>query len=413
VVRWRETTLGSLLSIKHGFAFLGEYFADAGTHVVLTPGNFEERGGFRSKGKKEKWYTGPVPPEYVLRRGDVLIAMTEQAEGLLGSSAIVPEDDLYLHNQRLGLVQARGGADLRFLYHLFKSRDVRQQIRASASGTKVRHTAPSRVEAVRVRVPDEVTEQRRIAGILSAYDELIENCERRIRVLDEMVRALYREWFVLFRYPGHEKMPLVDSPMGPVPKGWKVTPASSALAINPKVILPPEGDRAFVPMGSLSNETMCISDIESRTATSGAKFQNGDTLFARITPCLENGKTGFVQFLPDASAAACGSTEFIVLRGKSVPSEFVYCLARSAEFRHHAIKSMSGATGRQRVQERCFDNFLLAHPSDELLKLFAETVRPSFELTQVLHRRVENLRQARDLLVPRLLSGQLSVEPAA
>ena len=101
---WRRSRLGDLLTIKHGYAFKSEYFSASGPFVLLTPGNFCESGGFRSKGDQEKYYTGDVPSEYILKRRDLLIAMTEQAPGLLGSSILVPEDDLYLHNQRLGLV---------------------------------------------------------------------------------------------------------------------------------------------------------------------------------------------------------------------------------------------------------------------------------------------------------------------
>ena len=120
---------------------------------------------------------------------------------------------------------------------------------------------------------------------------------------------------------------------------------------------------------------MLITDIETRTGNSGSKFQNGDTLFARITPCLENGKTGFVQFLPNEKAVGCGSTEFIVLRSRTLTPEFVYCLARSEEFRGNAIKSMTGASGRQRVQGRCFDRFLIAEPPRTLLDRFSGIVR--------------------------------------
>jgi type I restriction enzyme S subunit len=104
---WRECTLGDVLIIKHGFAFLGKHFSNTGSHIVLTPGNFFDEGGFKYKGDKEKWYNGPIPADYVLKEGDLIVAMTEQAEGLLGSSAIVPESNLYLHNQRLGLVQVK------------------------------------------------------------------------------------------------------------------------------------------------------------------------------------------------------------------------------------------------------------------------------------------------------------------
>jgi type I restriction enzyme S subunit len=179
--------------------------------------------------------------------------------------------------------------------------------------------------------------------------------------------------------------------------------------VNPRVIVPRNGEKPFVPMSCLSNDSMLISDIESRDGNSGAKFQNGDTLFARITPCLENGKTGFVQFMPDADAVACGSTEFIVLRSRTLTPEFVYCLARSDDFRGVAIKSMSGATGRQRVQEQCFDDFQIAHPPRALLDRFSAIVAPGFRLIHKLHLQIQNLRQTRDLLLPRLLSGQVEL----
>lgn len=410
---WRDCRLGDLLEVKHGFAFLGEHFADAGTHIVLTPGNFLDEGGFKHKGDREKWYRGPIPAEYVLNEGDLIVAMTEQAEGLLGSGAIVPKRGLYLHNQRLGLVQLRdaGRTDRRFIYYLFNSKTVRQQIRASASGAKIRHTAPSRIAEVRVCVPP-VSTQRRIASILAAYDELIENSQRRVQILEAMARGLYREWFVQFRFPGHENHPRVASPLGQIPAGWEVKRLPDCLTVNPRVAVPRMGAKPFVPMGGLSSESMIVSGIESREGNSGAKFQNSDTLLARITPCLENGKTGFVQFLPDANAAACGSTEFIVLRSRTLCPEFVYCLARSDELRDVAIKSMSGATGRQRVQEQCFDDLSLAHPPRALLERFSAIVAPSFRLIYELHLETDVLRRTRDLLLPRLLSGQIKLDAA-
>ncbi len=337
---WRNCKLGDLLEIKHGYAFQGEYFANAGSHIVLTPGNFYDEGGFKDKGDKEKWYTGPIPFDYILKEGDLIVAMTEQGEGLLGSSAITPCSGLYLHNQRLGLVQIRdqSTADKQFLYYLFNSKPVRQQIRGSASGTKIRHTAPSRICEVKVRVPS-LPIQRRIAGILSAYDDLIENNQRRIKILEKMARSLYREWFVHFRFPDHEKVKMVPSPFGPIPHGWEVKSVLKCVEIKPRVAVPREGGNPFVPMSSLANDSMLITNIETRVGNNGTKFQNGDTLFARITPCLENGKTGFVQFLPNSHAVACGSTELIVLRSRTLTPEFVYLLARSEEFRGNAIKS--------------------------------------------------------------------------
>ena len=152
---WKKSRLGHLLTIKHGFAFKSECFSTSGPFVLLTPGNFNADGGFRSKGDQEKFYTGEVPSEYILKRGDLLVAMTEQAPGLLGSSILVPEDNHYLHNQRLGLVNDLDESEIDrvFLYYLFNYRDVRAQIHAKASGTKVRHTAPSRIYEVEVLLP--------------------------------------------------------------------------------------------------------------------------------------------------------------------------------------------------------------------------------------------------------------------
>ena len=358
------------------------------------------------------------PAEYIaaafydewMRRGlpqklDVLLT----TEAPLGEVAILRNDARIALAQRIILLRAKPGLlDPVYLFYALQSDFGQGELKARASGTTVLGIKQSELRKVRVPVfPLPI--QQRIAGILSAYDELIENNQRRIKILEEMARALYREWFVHFRYPGHESVPLIDSPVGPVPRGWELRRIPECVDINPRVALPSDGEKPFVPMGCLSNDSMLITDIESRDGNSGAKFQNGNTLFARITPCLENGKTGFVQFLPDNTAVAFGSTEFIVLRSRTLTPEFVYCLARSDEFRGVAIKSMSGATGRQRVQERCFDDFHIAQPPMVLLARFSKIVEPTFQLIYRLHLQIQNLRRTRDLLLPRLLSGQIDL----
>ena len=215
---WNEFALGNAIHIKHGYAFKGEFFSDKGDYIVLTPGNFFEEGGFRIRPDKERYYTSDFPKAFILEKGSLIIAMTEQGPGLLGSSALIPSENRYLHNQRLGLVDHidTNLLDKLFLYFLFNSSLVRNQINASASGTKVRHTAPERIYRVMVRAPD-VKTQAKIAEILLSYDHLIKTNQRRIQLLEESARLLYREWFVNLRFPGHETVPIKDG----VPEGWR------------------------------------------------------------------------------------------------------------------------------------------------------------------------------------------------
>lgn len=215
---WSEVQLGDGIQVKHGFAFKGEHFASSGEYLVLTPGNFLEKGGFRVRYGKERFYHADFPEEYLLTEGDLIVAMTEQGEGLLGSAARIPADGKYLHNQRLGLVQITNPDlfDKRFLYWVFNSANVRAQICATATGVKVRHTAPERIKKVRLKIP-RLHEQQVIAWALDSYDELIATNLRRITLLEDAACGLYREWFIHLRFPGHELFPLENG----VPSGWE------------------------------------------------------------------------------------------------------------------------------------------------------------------------------------------------
>ena len=339
------------------------------------------------------------------RRGDILFSNI----GSVGDTAVVRDDrEFSIKNVALFRPDNRK-VDQRYFYYLVLSPEFRLSMMNVRSGSAQPFISLANLRSFELRYNEDLHEQRRIAGILSAYDELIENSQRRIRILEEMARSLYREWFVKFRFAGHENHRMVDSVLGKIPEGWEVKRIPDCIHINPRVSVPREGEKPFVPMGCLSDDSMLITNTKYRAGNSGAKFQNGDTLFARITPCLENGKTGFVQFLPDPDAVACGSTEFIVLRSRTLTSEFVYCLARSDAFRGVAIKSMTGASGRQRVQQECFDELSIVQPPEKLLDAFSRLVGPIFHIMHKLHLQIQNLRRTRDLLLPRLLSGQIHV----
>jgi type I restriction enzyme S subunit len=166
---WMERPLAELCDIKHGFAFKSEFFTDQGDYVMLTPGNFYESGGYRDRGEKQKYYCGEIPAGYILKEGDLLVAMTEQAAGLLGSSMLIPESDKFLHNQRLGLVTKKPEVPWtnEFFFHVFNTRAVRREIHDGASGVKVRHTSPTKIGQVVVSFPTSVSQQRTIVSKLT------------------------------------------------------------------------------------------------------------------------------------------------------------------------------------------------------------------------------------------------------
>lgn len=260
------------------------------------------------------------------------------------------------------------------------------------------------LRSIKVRVPDSET-QLQISTVIDAYDDLIETSRRRIALLEESAHLLYREWFVNRRFPGHEHVKMVKG----APAGWSVQPLSALIDVNPKTSFEKDKSYPFVPMQSLSETSMSIGDREERIISGGAKFQNLDTLLARITPCLENGKTGFVQFLDDDAPVASGSTEFIVMRSRTVSPYWVYCLARDEAFREHAIGSMAGSDGRQRVNTKCFDSYLTFQPPEEILLEFDCLMKPVFEEVEVLARMNKRLQEARDELLPKLMSGAITV----
>ncbi len=196
---WEAKPFSELCDIKHGYAFESEFFSSEGEYVLLTPGNFYEQGGYRDRGEQQKYYTGEIPLDYVLARGDMLIAMTEQAVGLLGSPILVPQSDRFLHNQRLGLVSARPGVAwvTEFFFHLFNTDFVRNAIQSTASGTKVRHTSPTKVGDITVPTPPSEAEQQRIASCLGSLDAALAAEAQALSALRTHKKGLMQQLFPL------------------------------------------------------------------------------------------------------------------------------------------------------------------------------------------------------------------------
>ena len=248
--------------------------------------------------------------------------------------------------------------------------------------------------------------QRRIADILSAYDGLIENNGKQIKLLEEAAQRLYKKWFVGLRFPGHAHTKITDG----VPEGWGKFSLGDVIEFDPKVQLTKDRVKQFVPMSALSTSSMVLdmAEFSEITFNSGSKFQNGDTLLARITPCLENGKTAFVHGI-QSSEGAVGSTEYIVMRSKRLNPYMVYLHARTDGFRQAAINSMSGSDGRQRVKADKLKALSYLLPPTTVVNQFGLFAAPIFELVFDLSEQAFQAACARERILPKLMSGEVEV----
>lgn len=290
--------------------------------------------------------------------------------------------------------------------HLFlKMPEVIGWITNQAIGATMPNLNTDILRRVPVRFPSSKNEQKKIIATISSFDDLIENNKRRIALLEKMAEEIYREWFVRFRFPGWEGVKFSKGR----PKDWPLKPFSELVKINPTERPDKDDFKPYVGMDDLSGESMYFEPSNVRNGNSGSKFRNGDTLLPRITPCLENGKRGFVLTLKEKEVGV-GSTEFIVLREKILPPEFIYLLSYYKPFRTHAENSMVGASGRQRVAMNCFSFFLVPVPPKELLNKFSLIIRPIFDQIKLLSQSNKILQNAKNQLLPRLISGKLSVE---
>ena len=404
---WREIALGEAIRVKHGFAFKSQHFSASGEFVVLTPGNFNEEGGFRLRPGKDRFYTGSIPEDYVLDEGDLIVAMTEQGLGLLGSSALIPEGGKYLHNQRLGLIQEIDNKvlDKCFLYYLLNTKPVRGQISGSATGTKVRHTAPERIYRVRAAVPTDVGQQRRIASILSAYDDLIENNRRRIQLLEQNARLLYKEWFVQLRFPGHEHVKIKDG----VPEGWEKVTAFEVMDVlsggTPKTNVPSYwgGD---IPFFTPKDVTDCLYTFSTeRTLTEdglrscNSRLYPKDTIFIAARGTV--GKLTLAQ-----TDMAMNQTCYALVVHPPLNQHFLYCaLVEGVEqIRSRAVGAIFNAIIRDTFKQIPF-----LVPAGTVIQAFSKHVAPMLRQIDTLSHETRKLTRARDLLLPRLMNGERAI----
>ena len=404
---WCQRTLGDLIHVKHGYAFKGEFFVEEGEKLVLKPGNFPIGGGITLRPGKDAYYTGDYPPDFELAAGDLLVVMTDltQAAPILGAPAFVPAEPVMLHNQRLGLVQVKPGVevDRRFLYYAMLSDTSRSQIRATATGATVRHTAPERIYRVKLGIPD-LSTQRVIGDVLGSIDDLIENNRRRIEVLEEMARAIYREWFVKFRYPGHGDVPMVDSALGLIPEGWTVHPfAEVASFVNGFAFKPSHWGSEGRPIIKIKELKQGVTKATPRhpAESIAPKYwvERGDLLFswsADLGVYLWDNEPGLLN------------QHLFTVRPEH-PSLTIGFLYHSLTHAMPKFRARAQGTTMRHIKRSALTEVEMVLPPGDLMSRFTRDVKPLHEDVAVLRQEAVTLEALRDLLLPRLVTGQIDV----
>lgn len=342
--------------------------------------------------------------------------------GTLGQVFYIAEDFWPL-NTTLYVKDFKGN-DPKFIHYFLKTIDFFAfSDKAAVPGVNRNHLHEALVDIAPLK------EQIAIASFLGAIDDRITLLRASNTTLEAIAQALFKSWFVDFD-PVHAKQQgrapegmdaqtaelfpdsFEESELGMVPKGWKLQTLAEAYEINPFRKLSKGQKATYLDMANVPTQGYSVGELIEREFGSGTKFKNHDTLLARITPCLENGKTAYVDFL-DEDAVAWGSTEFIVLKPKApLPPFHAYLLCRSKIFREHAIQSMSGTSGRQRVQNDMLGMFPVVVPSEEVAAKFSEVVGTIQAQSSANEAQAKTLTQLRDTLLPRLISGQLRLPEA-
>jgi type I restriction enzyme S subunit len=289
----------------------------------------------------------------------------------------------------VGFIADNDRSDLHFVkYSLDLMRD---RFLAVSRGATQDNLSLDKLLSFPILAPD-VQEQRRIAGILSAYDELIENSQRRIKILESMARALYREWFVHFRFPGHESVPRVPSPLGEIPQGWEVTTLGRLVEIKKGKNITKDTIRdGTVPVVAGGIAPAYFHDTPN-------------TQSPVITISASGANAGFVNlYYDDVWASDCSYIDTV-----ATPHVFYYY--SWLDYRRAAVTHLQRGSAQPHVYPKDLALLEALRAPDDLLNAFRSQIEPIFALSKNLTAKVENLRRTRDLLLPRLLSGQIDVE---
>ena len=404
----------------------GEFYATQGNYVRLTCGNFDYRNNcFKENQSKDNiYYTGGFKEEFLLEKGDIITPLTEQAIGLLGSTARIHESGKYIQSQDIAKIDCNESLLVKdFAFYLISSACVKQQLSAAAQQTKIRHTSPDKIKECTVWIPS-LDIQKRIGRILTDIDNKIAINRQINDNLEAMAKQLYDYWFVQFDFPNEEGKPYKSNGGAMVwneklkreiPQRWSDCVLGEYIVritngLNPrKNFVLGSGNNYYVSIRSLVGTTIdwnncdrCEDEAKSKI-NSRTQLQIGDIIFSAIGTI---GRTYYI--LEEPTNWNISETSFTLRAKEYVPNDFFYGMLRSNEIQIKADKAAMGSTLRCLVMDSLCSLQYIEIPN-YMMKLFAAKVSPLYRQIHRNNKEIAELTKQRDELLPLLMNGQATV----
>jgi len=407
-----QVKLGDHIDLLAGFAFSSKDFTEGDADIRLLRGVNVSQGivKWNDEARFPEHLAGDYK-DFLLCADDIVLAMDRPwVEAGLKWSRIRPEDLPLLLVQRVCRLRGSNHLLQQFLAYIVDSPSFAAYLKAIATGVAVPHISSNQIQNYELVLPS-LSEQRRICAVLEPLDALVVNNRRRIELLEETARLLYREWFVNFRYPGHEGMPLADSEIGPIPEGWRVTSLDQRACLSRSSITPGDYPGEMFDHFSLpAFDEKSEPEVESGESIKSNKYliEGECVLWSKLNPRFPR-VWWTAPLIGERRPVA--STEFLVLAengGWRLP--FIYSVVGSELFSlTMAARANGTSTSHQRVAPSDVMTYPILDPEDSIQERFSELVEPVLQLKSDLIIQNRSLAQIRDLLLPRLVSGDLDV----
>lgn len=411
---WERKRLGDLGEFRNGVNYTKSSFGE-GIRVVGVS-NFQDYTKPRYDELEQINPDGIVTARNLLRDGDIVFVRSNGNRELIGRSLYIEKPPEEITHSAFTIRLRFTSSDVypKFFAYVFRTPLIRQGLSASGGGTNISNLNQDILSALEVPFPP-LSVQHRLASILSAYDDLIENNQRRIRILEEMTSALYRDWFVNFRFPCHATVPRASSSLGPIPKDWAIRPVADAFEIvgggTPSRKEPEYWANGTIQWFSPSDLTAAgtmFMDTSGETISERGLAESSAKMFPAFSVMLTSRAT--IGVLSINTQAACTNQGFITcIPNDRVPLYFLFHWLKSnvEQFERKA----SGATFKE-ISKSVFKTIEFLQPTATLVQQFEAFCKPLALQMLCLQRQRANLRRTRDLLLPRLLSGQIDLAQA-